>query len=337
MSVMSVPILQVADLSVDFFTWQGVFRAVSDVSFNLCSGETLAIVGESGCGKSVTSKSLMRLLPKSAKIAAGSSIKFQGDDLSNASVKKMRSIRGKSISMVFQDPMSFLNPTMTIGDQIIEVLEAHTDLPKSKLRQEAVEWLARVNIPDPEVRLKSYPHQFSGGMRQRAIIAMALACRPKVLIADEPTTALDVTIQADIMDLISSLQKEMGTAVILVTHDLGIAAGFANRVQVMYAGSIVETGVTDDVFYRALHPYTQALINSVPRLDTPRKEPLISLKGTPPDLFKLPSGCPFAPRCVKAMKICARLTPPSIELSKGHTVSCWLHHPTVKKSLGVLR
>ncbi|MBZ9688687.1 ABC transporter ATP-binding protein [Clostridium estertheticum] len=325
-------ILDVKDLRVSFHTYAGEVQAVRGISFYLKKGETLAVVGESGCGKTVTSKSLMRLIPEPpGDIKEGSKILFDGKDISLMSEKELRELRGSDISMIFQDPMTSLNPTMTIGKQIAESLIIHRGMSKTEAMNEAIKMLNLVNIPDADKRAHQYPHEFSGGMRQRAMIAIALACNPKILIADEPTTALDVTIQAQIMDLISDLQEKLGTAVILVTHDLGIVADVADRIQVMYAGQIIEHGTTDEIFKNPQHPYTWALLQSVPRLDTKNKGKLYSLQGTPPDLIKPPIGCPFAARCEYCMQICREEMPEVTTLSENHEVSCWLKHSMAPK------
>ncbi len=324
---MKEKVLEVKNLKVSFHTFAGVCQAVRGVNFHLHKGETLAIVGESGCGKTVTSKSIMRILPTPpAIIGEKSQILYKGTDLTEISDKQMRGIRGKEISMIFQDPMTSLNPTMRVGDQIAESLIIHRGIKHKKAFAEAVKMLETVNIPNAEDRAKQYPHEYSGGMRQRAMIAIALACRPNILIADEPTTALDVTIQAQIMDLIDELQDKLDTAVILVTHDLGVVAEAADRVMVMYAGKVVETGTVDEIYYRPKHPYTWALLKSIPKLDGESKEDLYALTGTPPDLVAPPEGCPFASRCEHGMKICSKLMPSVTEKSETHSVSCWLEH-----------
>ncbi|WBW99394.1 ABC transporter ATP-binding protein [Oceanirhabdus sp. W0125-5] len=322
-------ILEVKDLKVSFHTYAGEVQAVRGISFSLNKGETLAIVGESGCGKTVTSKAIMRLLPEDsiAEIKLGSEMRFMGHNILKKNERQLRELRGADISMIFQDPMTSLNPTMTIGNQIAESLIIHKKLSKHKAMKEAVEMLKLVNIPNADRRAKQYPHEFSGGMRQRAMIAIALACNPKILIADEPTTALDVTIQAQIMDLIKEIQKKMDTAVILVTHDLGVVADVADKIQVMYAGVIVERGTIDDIFYNPKHPYTWALLKSVPNLEGENKGKLYSLGGTPPDLIKPPVGCPFAARCKYCMEICKEEMPIETEVDTEHLVSCWLRHP----------
>lgn len=325
-------ILNVENLKISFHTYAGEVQAVRGVSFHLEKGETLAVVGESGCGKTVTSKSLMRLLPEPpAEIKEGSKVEFNGVDILKLKEKELRKIRGGDISMIFQDPMTSLNPTMKIGDQIIESLKIHRGLRGKAAKDEATRMLSVVGIPNPEKRVDEYPHQFSGGMRQRAMIAIALSCNPKVLIADEPTTALDVTIQAQIMDLIKELQEKLGTAVILVTHDLGVVADVADRIQVMYAGRIVETGTREDIFYNPQHPYTWALLKSVPTLKMENKSELYSLQGTPPDLLSPPKGCAFAPRCDYCMPICREHEPLVSEHSGSQHVSCWLKHSMAPK------
>lgn len=321
-------ILEVKNLHVSFKTYVGVAQAVRGVDFHLNKGETLAIVGESGCGKTVTAKAIMGLLPSPQSIIGkdGSEINFGGKNLLNFNEAEMAKVRGRQISMIFQDPMTSLNPTMKIGDQIAESIFIHDKVSMHEARNQALRMLELVKIPNAKQRLKQYPFEFSGGMRQRAMIAIALACNPKVLIADEPTTALDVTIQAQIMELIDSLQKELNTGVILVTHDLGVVASVADRIQVMYAGKIVERGTTDEIFYNLKHPYTYALLKSVPKLSTLNKEKLYSLIGTPPDSVNPPSGCPFAARCEFAMRICSIKYPETIAFGDTHECSCWLHN-----------
>ncbi|MCY6356404.1 ABC transporter ATP-binding protein [Clostridium sp. ZS2-4] len=325
-------LLEVNNLRVSFHTYAGEVQSVRGVSFDLEKGETLAIVGESGCGKTVTSKSIMRLIKMPpGEIKEGSEILFEGKDIVKMSEEELRSVRGGEISMIFQDPMTSLNPTMKTGDQIAESLIIHRGMKKEEALKEAVEMLRLVGIPNPEKRVDQYPHEFSGGMRQRVMIAIALACDPKILIADEPTTALDVTIQAQIMDLMNDLQKKLGTAIILITHDLGVVASVAHKIQVMYAGQIIEKGTTDEVFYNPKHPYTWALLQSVPRLETKNKDALYSLKGTPPDLIKPPVGCPFASRCEYCMKICREQMPEITKVNDIHEVRCWLQHPMAPK------
>lgn len=326
-------ILDVQDLKVSFHTYAGEVQSVRGISFHLNKGETLAVVGESGCGKTVTSKAIMRLLPEPmpAEIKKGTKIVFDGKDILEMNDKELRELRGSDISMIFQDPMTSLNPTMTIGKQISESLIIHRGMSKDEAMKEAIKMLQLVNIPNADKRVHQYPHEFSGGMRQRAMIAIALACNPKILIADEPTTALDVTIQAQIMDLIGDLQEKLGTAVILVTHDLGVVADVADRIQVMYAGQIIERGTVDEIFADPQHPYTWALLQSVPRLDTKNKDTLYSLQGTPPDLIKPPVGCPFAARCEYCMQICLEEMPETTTITDSHEVLCWLKHPMAPK------
>ncbi|SFS73186.1 ABC transporter ATP-binding protein [Marininema halotolerans] len=324
---MSTPILEIKDLHVSFKTYAGEVQAVRGVNLQLEKGETLAIVGESGSGKSVTAQSMMRLIPSPpGKIKKGE-ILFDGKDLTKISDKEMYQIRGSEIGMIFQDPMTSLNPTMTVGKQIMEGLMWHQRLNKNEAQHRAIEMLRLVGIPTPEKRVKQFPHQFSGGMRQRAMIAISLACNPKILIADEPTTALDVTIQAQILELMRDLQIKTETAIILITHDLGVVAETAQRVAVMYGGKIVETGKVEEVFYRSRHPYTWGLMGSMPRLDIERDEELSPIPGSPPDLFDPPKGCPFADRCPHAMHICHDEMPEVTEVIPGsHQVACWLEH-----------
>jgi peptide/nickel transport system ATP-binding protein len=322
-------VLQVDGLATVFFTRRGLIRAVDDVSFSLEPGETLAIVGESGCGKSMTALSIMRLIPDPpGRIVAGS-VRLQGRDLLGLDEAEMRGVRGNDISMIFQEPMTSLNPVLTIGNQIAETLRLHQDLSRSAATEKAVEMLRLVKIPEAAQRAREYPHQLSGGMRQRAMIAMALACNPKVLIADEPTTALDVTIQAQILDLIAGLQAEFGTAIILITHDLGVVAETARRVIVMYAGRKVEEADVDALFATPLHPYTRGLMASIPSLTIIGGEPsagperLSEIPGMVPSLADLPPGCAFAPRCAFADELCRSKSPPYEEKRPGHRAACW--------------
>lgn len=326
-------ILNVDNLHVSFNTYAGEVKAVRGVSFELKRGETLAFVGESGCGKSVTSKAIMRLLkPPFAEIKPESKIVCGGKDVMAMSKKELYAFRGSEISMIFQDPMTSLNPTMTVGKQIMEGLMLHKEgLDKKKAREEAIEMLRLVNIPSPEKRVDNYPHELSGGMRQRVMIAMALACNPKILIADEPTTALDVTIQAQIMDLMKELKEKMNTAIILVTHDLGVVANFADRIQVMYAGQVLERGTAKEIFQDAKHPYTWALLSSIPKASDKPKSELYALKGTPPDLILPLNECPFASRCEYCMPICRQCNPAETAVSGTHKVSCWLMHEKAPK------
>ena len=321
---MKKTILSVGNMHVSFKTQTGKITAVRGVSFDLNKGETLAIVGESGSGKSVTAKSIMRLLPKHNTEITEGDIVYEDRSLLNVPIKQMQDIRGSEISMVFQDPMTSLNPTMKIGKQIMEGLQKHQKLSKTQARERALEMLKLVGIPGAESRLDNYPHQFSGGMRQRVVIAMALACNPKILIADEPTTALDVTIQAQILDLMKNLQQKMDTSIILITHDLGVVANMADRVAVMYAGKIVEQGTLDEIFYNPQHPYTLGLLKSMPKLNEDRSVPLLPILGSPPDLATLGEGCAFAARCPHTMKVCHNFTPQDTVVEENHTVACWL-------------
>ena len=325
-------ILEVDNLNVSFNTYAGEVKAVRGVSFELSKGETLAFVGESGCGKTVTAKSILRLLkPPFAVIKPESKIVCNGKDVLKMSEKELCEFRGDEVGMIFQDPMTSLNPTMTVGKQIMESLMIHKKLNKNQAREEAVNMLKMVNIPSPEKRIDNYPHEMSGGMRQRVMIAIALACNPNVLIADEPTTALDVTIQAQIMDLMMELKTKMNTAIILVTHDLGVVANFADRIQAMYAGEVVERGTTKEIFNESRHPYTWALLRSVPRLGSESKKELYALGGTPPDLLLPLNHCPFADRCEYCMPICKERKPQETVLSETHKVSCWLMHEKAPK------
>lgn len=324
-------ILEVKDLEVNFKTYGGQVNAVRGVSFHLNQGECVAIVGESGCGKSVTSKAIMGLIPTPPGEISNGSIVFNGVDLLKLDKKAMRDVRGSEIGMIFQDPMTYLNPTMTIGKQIREGILKHTSANKAEAMNKVVDMLKLVGIPNPEKRVKQYPHEFSGGMRQRVMIAIAMACNPKLLIADEPTTALDVTIQAQIIDLMKSLQNKLNTSIILITHDLGVVANMAQRVLVLYAGKVIESGHAKDIFYNPKHPYTWGLLNSMPRLDTGNKEKLASIEGAPPDLFSPPVGCGFAARCEYAMKICKCAYPAMWDLGNEHEVACWLLHEKAKK------
>lgn len=322
-------VLDVDNLHVTFATYGGTVKAVRGVSFQLYKGETLAIVGESGCGKSVTSNALMGLIPSPPGTVTAEKIWFKGKDLTKFSKKDFRSIQGMDISMIFQDPMTALNPTLTIGEQLTEGLRTHHKISKEEAKKKAIEMLDLVGISNPKERLKQYPHQFSGGMRQRIVIAIALICEPELLIADEPTTALDVTIQAQILELFEEIQKRTGVSIILITHDLGVVAKIADRIAVMYAGKVIEVGTKRDIFYNPQHPYTQGLLNSVPRLDLVEEE-LVPIEGTPPDLFAPPVGCAFAARCPKAMIVCEKLQPDVTVLSEQHAVSCWLQHTNAK-------
>jgi oligopeptide transport system ATP-binding protein len=309
-------------MHVRFWTRRGTVYAVNGISFDIAPGETLGIVGESGCGKSVTSLSILGLLSRNGRIESGKAV-FQGRDLVRQSDRALRSVRGKEIAMIFQDPMTSLNPVLTIGRQIREALETHFGMGRKEAEQTAAEALDRVGIPSAKARIKDYPHQFSGGMRQRAMIAMALACKPKLLIADEPTTALDVTIQAQILDLLRALVAEENAALILITHDLGVVAGMCERVNVMYAGMFVETGSAEQLFGSPRHPYTLGLLQSVPRLDAARRARLQPIEGAPPNMLRAPSACPFQPRCRFEIDLSRREVPQLVEVEPGHRVACF--------------
>ena len=315
--------LEVKDLHTSFFTPAGEVKAVNGVSFNLDHGKVLGIVGESGSGKSVSAYSIMQILEKSGKIVSGS-IKFDGQELVGAGEKVMKNIRGNKISIIFQDPMTSLNPTYTIGRQLMEAILLHTNRNKKEAKERAIEMLRLVNINEPEKRMNQYPFEFSGGMRQRIMIAMALACEPDILIADEPTTALDVTIQAQILELMQKLQKELGMAIIMITHDLGVVAQMCDEVIVMYAGSICEQGSADEIFYNPKHEYTKGLMRSIPTVDNDDTK-LQPISGTPIDLLNMPAGCPFAPRCEAAMKICLRERCQRMQINDWHQAACWMN------------
>ena len=319
--------LEIEDLHVSFDTYAGEVKAVHGVSLHVDAGEVLAIVGESGCGKSVTAQTIMKLNPMPPARIAGGSVRLGEHDIVAASDKEMQKIRGREVSMIFQDPMTCLNPTTPVGKQIVEAITLHRKLSRAEARAEAIRCLRQVNIPNPEERARQYPHEYSGGMRQRAMIAMALSCDPKLLIADEPTTALDVTIQAQIMDLLKELKSKIHAGIILITHDLGVVAGIADRMAVMYAGKIVETGTAREIFYEHRHPYTSALLKSLPSLSSRKESRLTSIPGTPPDLLHPPHGCGFGARCEHRMQICKDEQPPKFEISPGHCASCWLLHP----------
>jgi oligopeptide transport system ATP-binding protein len=320
-------ILEVRDLEISFKTYDGEVQAVRGVTFDLRRGETLAIVGESGSGKSVTAKSIMRLLPEVNSVIKGGEATFEGRDLLKLSDRQMQGVRGSQIAMVFQDPMTSLDPTMKVGRQITESLKKHLGMSGQRARERSVELMQLVGIPNAEARLRQYPHQFSGGMRQRVVIAIALSCDPQILIADEPTTALDVTIQAQILELLRDLQERIGTSVILITHDLGIVAQTAHRVAVMYGGKVVETGTVREIFYNPQMPYTWGLLSSIPLPTADRSQDLIPIPGSPPDMSDPPEGCPFTPRCPYAMRICAEEMPGYTTFSAEHKAACWLHHP----------
>ncbi len=316
-------LLEIKNLHTSFFTHVGEVKAVRGINIDVYEGEAIGIVGESGCGKSVTSLSVMGLVPSPGKVIEGQ-IHFKGEDLLKKSEKEMQKIRGNKIAMIFQDPMTSLNPVYTIGDQLIEPLRIHKNMDKEAARQKAIELLREVRIPDPERRLKQYPHEFSGGMRQRVMIAMALSCQPELVIADEPTTALDVTIQAQILELMKELKEKFNTSIMLITHDLGIVADLCSRIVVMYAGVIVEEGAVRDIFYNPKHPYTWGLLKSIPKVNMTSKERLVPIDGQPPDLLKPPAGCPFVPRCRYAMRICQQQHPALYFVSENHRAACWL-------------
>lgn len=325
----SEKVLAVEDLQVSFKTFGGEVQALRGVSFDLYKGETLAVVGESGCGKSVTANTIMGLIPQPPGRIKSGRILFKNKDLTKLNKAAMRKVQGVDISMIFQDPMTALNPTLKIGEQLTEGLRTHQNVSKAEARKKAVELMEIVGIPNPEERLKQYPHQFSGGMRQRIVIAIALICEPELLIADEPTTALDVTIQAQILELFEEIQARTGVSIILITHDLGVVAKIADRIAVMYAGKVIEIGDKREVFYSPQHPYTKGLLASVPRLDL-KEEELQPIDGTPPDLFAPPIGCPFAARCPFAMEVCEKVYPGTMELSETHKVDCWLQDERAK-------
>jgi oligopeptide/dipeptide ABC transporter ATP-binding protein len=319
------PLLDVLDLRTEFRTSAGVVRAVDGVTFDVRTGETLALVGESGCGKSVTALSIMRLIPVPPGRIAGGRVLFDGRDLLALPDREMRRVRGKDIGMVFQEPMTSLNPVLTIGRQVTETLEHHLGMRPAQARARAAELLATVGIPEPTRRLAQYPHEFSGGMRQRVMIAIALSCRPRLVLADEPTTALDVTIQAQILELLRQLSRQFGVAMVMITHNLGVVARYADRVNVMYAGRVVERGAAVEIYARPRHPYTLGLLRSVPRLDRPRRARLDPIPGQPPDLARLGPGCPFRPRCPFAVERCQEM-PPLAEVEPGHLSACWRAH-----------
>jgi oligopeptide/dipeptide ABC transporter ATP-binding protein len=318
------PLLDVRNLQTHFSTRGGVVRAVDGVSWDVKEGETVALVGESGCGKSVTALSIMRLVAQPAGRIVGGQVLFKGRDLLALSEEEMRHVRGREIGMVFQEPMTSLNPVLTIGRQLTEGLEIHLGMSPADARKRAEELLGLVGIPDPARRLRQYPHQFSGGMRQRMMIAMALACNPSLVLADEPTTALDVTIQAQILELMKDLSRRLGVAMLIITHNLGVVARYADRVNVMYAGRIIERGTAREIYHSPRHPYTLGLLRSVPRLDEPRRARLAPIEGQPPDLTRLPPGCSFAPRCGFRVERCGREAPPLEPVGEGgHVSACW--------------
>lgn len=324
---MAQPILQVENLTVRFNTEDGVVHAVNGVNFHVDKGETVAVVGESGCGKSVSMLSIMRLLPQPPARVQGR-VRFQNQDLMQLSIPEMQNLRGNKLTMIFQDPMTSLNPVLTTGYQTMEPLLKHLEMSRSEARNKVIELLSLVGIPYAEDRLQDYPYQFSGGMRQRVMIAIALACNPSLLIADEPTTALDVTIQAQIVELVKELRNHLGMSLIWITHDLGVVAGLANRVLVMYAGYIVEEARVDDLYSRPLHPYTAALLLSIPNIEQSHRSKLETIEGLPPDLIQLPPGCPFAPRCRYIQDICLQKTPTLRKVETNHRIACWVDMPT---------
>ncbi len=323
---MKKKVLEVNNIKTSFFTHLGEVQAVRGVSFDLYEGDVLGIVGESGSGKSVTSLSVMNLIEEPGKIKEGS-IMFDGIDLTKLDNREMSEYRGNEIAMIFQDPMTSLNPVYTIKNQMIEVIRRHTDLSKDEALIRAKELLTLVGIPDPELQIHDYPHQFSGGMRQRALIATAISCSPTLLIADEPTTALDVTIQAQILELLKGIQEKTKMSIILITHDLGVIAELSTHVVVMYGGLIMEKGTVEDIFYNHQHPYTKGLYKSIPKSTKKDKDRLIPIEGSPPDLMNPPQGCPFSPRCPYTMKICLEKPAPLFDISDEHTSACWLQHP----------
>ncbi|MCF0130713.1 MAG: ABC transporter ATP-binding protein [Pseudobutyrivibrio sp.] len=322
--IMSEYLVDIKDEKLSFFTPAGEVKALNGVSIHLNEGEVLGIVGESGSGKSVTAYSLMGLTAHPGKLIGGT-LDFNGHRINDMSEKEMRKMRGNEVSIIFQDPMTSLNPVYTVGNQIEEVIRLHTNKSKAEAKARAKELLELVGINEPEKRLKQYPHELSGGMRQRVMIAIALACEPKLLIADEPTTALDVTIQAQILELMMELKDKLGMAIIMITHDLGVVAQMCEKIAVMYAGHIVEYGTTDEIFYNPKHEYTKGLLKSIPRLDATKHERLVPIEGTPIDMLNPPAGCPFAPRCDSCMKICLRQMPPVTDFSETHYTQCWLN------------
>lgn len=316
-------LLEVKDLEVSFYTKEGEVQAIRKISYQLKPGEVLGIVGESGSGKSVSSHCILKLMPENGKVKGGQII-FEGKDIVVMSKKEIADLRGNKISMIFQDPMTSLDPLFTIGFQINEALKKHTDMDKKQRQQRIIELLEMVGINQPEKRMNQYPHEFSGGMRQRAMIAMALSCNPKILIADEPTTALDVTTQAQIIDLLKDLKDRLNMAIIFITHDLGVVSDICDKIIVLYAGKILEGGHKRQIFYEHRHPYTEGLLGSIPSIDLDRTKELVPIEGNPPDMLHVGKGCPFAPRCKDRMNICVKEEPPEIQLDEGHVISCWL-------------
>jgi oligopeptide transport system ATP-binding protein len=325
------PMLEVKDLRVSFDVREGEVQAVRGVDFHVNRGEVLGIVGESGCGKTVTAQTLMRLIPSPPSRIKSGSIRFLGEEILLKSEKEMQKLRGSKMGMIFQDPMTSLNPTLTVGRQITENLSKHLKMDAAKAKARAIEMLKLVGIPEAQTRFNQYPHEFSGGMRQRVMIAIALACDPALLIADEPTTALDVTIQAQILEVLRELRSRLNTSIILITHNLGIVAGICDRVVVMYGGQVAETGTVKEIFNHPKHPYTQGLLKSLPRLDTSKEQPLIPIHGSPPDLVHPPAGCAFMPRCAHAMRICERLDPELFDCGGTQAARCWLNHEKVQE------
>ena len=328
---MAENILDIKDLTFSFRTYGGVVKSVRDVSFDVREGEILGIVGESGCGKSVTSQCILRLNPEPPGFFESGSILYKGEDIVKKSDREMRKIRGTEISFIFQDPMTSLNPTMTVGKQIEEIFVGRKGMSRKEIKERTLEILRLVGINEPERRYKQYPHELSGGMKQRVMIAIALVGKPSIIIADEPTTSLDVTIEAQILDLLKDLREKMNTSIILITHDLGVIAKMCDRVLVMYGGKIAERGTVEEIFYETAHPYTAGLIKSIATLDTSKDHKLVPIDGTPPDLFSPPHGCPFAARCEFAMKVCYERQPEFHQLSPEHTCACWLQHPYAPK------
>ena len=320
-------LLEVNDLAVSFFTYAGEVQAVRGVSWHLDKNETIALVGESGCGKSVTIQTVMGLLQSPGRVIGGS-VRFEGRDMLALNAKELRQIQGNRMSMIFQDPLSYLNPTMRVGEQIAESYRLHHKVSRAEAEARVLDMMRLISFPEPERNMRAYPHQLSGGMRQRIMVAMALICNPQVLFADEPTTALDVTIQAQIIELMNSLKEKLNTAIVLITHDLGVVANMAQRIYVMYAGKIVERGSAKDIFYRPKHPYTWGLLASVPRLDAEQDRDFRYIPGTPPDLLNPPKGCPFAARCRYACRACVNDMPEEMAFdTQDHRASCWLYHP----------
>lgn len=334
---MEKPILEVENLAFSFKTYGGMVKAVRGVSFSLQKGEILGIVGESGCGKSVTAQCILKLNPEPPGFFEGGAIRYRGEDIIPKSHREMMAIRSKEISFIFQDPMTSLNPTMRIGHQITEVFVGVRGIGRAEARKRAVETMREVGISDPERRYHQYPHELSGGMRQRIMIAIALIARPDIIIADEPTTSLDVTIEAQIIDLLKYLRNQTGSSIMLITHDLGVIAKTCDRVIVMYGGQIMESGGVDDIFYNPRHPYTQGLLQSIARIDMNKSEALCPIDGTPPDLFAPPAGCPFAARCDRAMQICGECSPEHHPIGGGHHSRCWLEHEYGKAAFGEVR